>query len=52
MGCCGGGYQPNNRKTKEWESKDNQDSSSTKLNPMLIVFGLLLLGLVIYNFLV
>ena len=52
MGCCGGGFQPNNRKTKEWGSENNQDNSSTKSSPMLMAVGLLLLGLVVYKFLI
>jgi len=52
MGCCGGGYQPNNRKMKEWGDKNNKDNSSIKSNHMLLIVGLLLLGFVVYKFII
>lgn len=52
MGCCGGGNHQSNRKVKEWGNENHQDNPGAKSNPILIIAGLLLLGLIIYKFVI
>lgn len=48
MGCCGGGNNQN-QKVKEW-GNDNQPSGN--INIKFIIIGVILLGVIIYKFII
>lgn len=52
MRCCGGGNHQNNRKMKDWGQENHQDNFGAKISPMLIIVGLLILGFIIYKFII
>ena len=55
MGCCGGSNQSdnqNNKPLKEWGDEKKQNDTGVKQNPLLIIMVALLLGLIIYKFVI
>lgn len=52
MGCCGGSNNQSDKQMKEWGNEENQNQTVLKQNPMLIIAVLLLLGLIVYKFII
>ena len=50
MGCCGGGNDQNNKKIKDWGTEKQENQSSGNVNPLLILLGIIIIGILVYYF--
>lgn len=53
MGCCGGGHNHNNQRVKDWSSEGDASQNTYQYNesitPLLVIFGVLIVGFIVYR---
>lgn len=49
MGCCGGGHNHNDQRSKDWSTQEQDTQYKGNINPLLIILGILVIGLVFYK---
>lgn len=49
MGCCGGGNNYDNR-VKNWGTETKEEQTRSNINPVLIILGIVVIGLIVYKY--